>query len=86
MEGVKLSEIRGEDALLDKRMSPEADAMNSGYFRLRAFLGTNVTFGNHPYLKNLRVGFEYGLPVYQYVNGIQMKESSTWTTGLFYTI
>lgn len=35
-------------------------------------------------LKNLRFGFEFGYPLYQDLNGVQLKNKETLTLGLQY--
>ncbi|WP_017730962.1 transporter family protein [Nafulsella turpanensis] len=70
MEGLKL---RGQNAELDPMMSPAADAMNSGGRKLSTYLGAALKIPKGS-LKGNRLALEYGIPLYQQVNGIQMQD------------
>lgn len=86
VEGVKLGMITGKDSELNPMMSPQSSSANSGCWRARTFIGTNFSFKSMTALENLRIGIEYGIPVYQYVNGIQMNEKRTLNAGLIYML
>ena len=71
--------IKGTDAEIDKLNHPEtgmgvpapdADPANYGGQRLDAMLGVSFSKGS------FSIGIEGGVPVYQYLNGLQMK--TTW--------
>ena len=77
--------IDGVDEDLNPMMMPLFNAANSGRSQLDLGLGTNfyVPTGN---LKNLRIGAEVKLPVYQKVTGIQMKNTLMATFGIQYSL
>lgn len=79
LEGLITNEISGENPDLNPMMSLTADAANSG--------GTFVNggFGVNAYLfDDLQLGAEYELPLYQDLNGIQLKQQHTITVGALY--
>ena len=78
-------EIDGVDAAMNPIMMPLFDTMNSGRSQLDLGIGSNfyVPTGT---LKNLRVGVEVKLPLYQDVNGIQMKNQLAGTIGIQYSL
>ena len=84
VEGLIVSEIEGANPDLNPMMVTTADTDNSGGTYINSGVGFNayVPSGN---MKNLRVGFEYGFPIYQKVNGIQLKQKETITIGLQYS-
>ncbi len=76
--------IEGKDAsFMNTMMSPVFNTNNTGKQQLDLLLGLNygVFKGS---LKGLRFQIEAGLPVFQDVNGIQMKSTFVVTTGLQY--
>ena len=85
-QGLRLNEIDGADSDLNPMMAPLANAANSGYSIIRSYIGTNFSFGEKEFLRDFKVGLEYGLPIYQKVEGVQMDQKSVFTTGLRYSI
>lgn len=79
-----LSEIEGSDARLNPMMMPLFNTNNSGRSQLDAGLGSNLYISKGS-LKNLRFGVEVKLPVYQEVNGIQMKNKLMGMLGVQYS-
>ena len=69
-EGLKL---HGQDMELDPMMSPGADVENSGSRKVSTYLGASFKIPKG-ILKGNRLALEYGLPLYQKVNGIQMQD------------
>ncbi len=86
MHGLNLKGISGTDEELNPMMAPLANTRNSGYSRIRSYLGTNFSFGEKAFFRDFKIGFEYGLPIFQDVKGIQMDEQHTITAGLRYSI
>lgn len=86
LQGIKLSEIDGVDSELNPMMVPLANTNNSGYSRIRSYLGTNISFGEREFFRDFKIGLEYGLPLLQEVDGVQMNEDRTVTAGLRYSI
>jgi len=83
-EGLLLNEISGQDQNLIPMMVITADTTNSGGSFINTGLGFNIYVPNGS-LKNLRFGLELGLPLYQDLNGIQLKTKETITTGIQYS-
>jgi len=76
--------IEGKDAsFMNTMMSPVFNTNNTGKQQLDFLIGLNygVFKGN---LKGLRFQVEAGIPVFQDVNGIQMKSTFVVTTGVQY--
>ncbi|QTY26866.1 transporter [Flavobacterium sp. CS20] len=82
---VDIRQISGADPAFDPMMMPLFNIENSGRSQVDLGLGANfyVPEGS---LKNLRFGFEFILPFYQNVNGIQMENDYAATFGIQYTI
>lgn len=85
IHGLHHKQIQGQDQMLNPMMSPQADASNSGLTRLCAFPGANFSFGQG-LLRDLKLGVEYGWPVYQDVEGVQMNMTGTLSFALKYAI
>ena len=76
IEGISLGAIVGSDKSLFSGMEPSASALNYGGENVSAYLGLNFYF-----LKKNKLSIEYGMPLYQNVNGVQMKQTSTIYAG-----
>lgn len=85
VEGITVGEINGEDPGLNPIMVITADTNNSGGNYVNSALGFNV-YAFKGALKNLRFGFEVATPIYQDLNGIQLKSKETITAGLQYAL
>lgn len=85
IEQVFIGGIKGEDPHLNPMMVPTADIENSGGNLLHSGLGFNL-YAPSGDLTNLRLGIEYGFPLHQRPNGIQLKRKQTLTLGLQYSI
>jgi len=85
LEGVLVGEIDGQDPNLNPMMVITADTANSGGNYLNSGFGFNV-YAPSGALKNLRFGFEFGIPLYQDLSGIQLKNKETIILGLQYSI
>ena len=81
---IKRSEIKGRYAALNPMMMPLFDANNSGGSQWNLGFSTNWYFPDGP-LKNFRLGAGYEIPVYQHLEGIQMKTKSLLTFGVQYS-
>ncbi len=84
LEGLIVSEIEGADPNLNPMMVITADTNNSGGTYVNSGIGIN-TYISKGVLKNLRFGFEFGYPLYQDLNGIQLKTKETLTFGTQYS-
>ncbi len=80
LQALKNQEVTGQDIELNPMMSPTSDALNSGGKQLNAFVGANFSIGKEVF-KGHRLGIEYGLPLYQNLNGIQMQGKGTLLAG-----
>ncbi len=78
-------DLIGVDSELNPMMVPSANPNNYGNQKFNAYVGANFSFSQQSILKRLKFGIEYGIPVYQQYNGIQMNEKSTLQLGLRYT-
>ena len=81
IEGLIVGEIEGEDPNLNPMMVIPAD---SGGTFINGGFGFNIYIPSGP-LKNLRFGVELATPLYQDVNGIQLKTFETLTLGTQYS-
>jgi hypothetical protein len=84
LEGLIVGEIEGADPNLNPMMVITADTNNSGGTYINSGVGIN-TYISKGALKNLRFGFEFGYPLYQDLNGIQLKAKETVTFGTQYS-
>ena len=82
--GTATEKLAGEDIAMDKMMSPTSDALNFGGEQISGFIGLNAYVPNG-FLKGLRIGVEYGQPLYQNWNGIQMDRNNLLTLGIRYS-
>lgn len=85
IEGLTVSEIKGEDSNLTPGMVITADTDNSGGDYVNSGVGCNIYFPNGT-LKNLRLGFEYSHPLYQNLNGIQLQNKENLVFGIQYSL
>lgn len=85
LEGVLVDEIDGESALLTPMMVTTADTTNSGGTYINSGFSLNYLITNGD-LKGLRFATEIAMPLYQDLNGIQLKQNYNLTFGLQYTI
>ena len=66
-------------------MVTTADTNNSGGTYINSGLGFNILIPKGQ-LKNVRFGLEYSRPIYQKLNGIQLKRKEAITFGLQYAL
>lgn len=72
--------ITGKDVALNTMMSPPNNTSSSGSRKLNFLLGANFIVPNGA-LKGHRLAIEGGVPLYQHVNGIQLKTDYVVTVG-----
>ena len=77
--------ISGSDDDLNPMMVTTANVLNSGFKSVTTFVGFNLSLARIS-LDNLSFGFEAGLPVYQYFDGIQMAQKNSYNVGVRYSI
>lgn len=85
LEGLIIGKIRGNNPNLNPAMVTTADTKNSGATFINSGIGLNVYIPKGEF-KNIRFGFEFSSPLYQKVNGIQLKQKETITAGIQYSL
>ena len=85
LEGVLVDEIDGASELLNPMMVTTADSKNSGGTFINSGFGLNYIINNGS-LKGLRFATECTTPLYQDLNGIQLKQNYNLMFGLQYAI
>jgi hypothetical protein len=73
VEGTVAGPVQGRDAQLYTYMEPSTNPVNYGGKRINAYIGSSFHFKGA--LKNNRLGVEYGLPLYQQLNGFQLMQT-----------
>jgi hypothetical protein len=81
VEGVQSGEISGNDPTLYIYSEPSANPANYGGKRVNCYIGSVVKL-KKGFLSNTGLGIEYGVPVYQYWNGTQMKLQQSLNVSL----
>jgi hypothetical protein len=74
VEGAVLGSILGNDQTLYKFNELSANPANYGGKRVNGFIGSSFQFETG-ILKNNRLSIEYCVPIYQNLNGVQMKNN-----------
>ncbi|MBC3757021.1 transporter [Hyunsoonleella sp. SJ7] len=85
LEGVLIDEIDGVSSLLNPMMVTTADVANSGGTFINSGFGVNYMIKNGG-LKGLRFASEISTPLYQDLNGIQLKQNYNLMFGLQYAM
>ncbi len=75
LQGTAAAAIDGHAPSLYVYNEPSANPLNYGGKNISAFFGSSFHFNR--FLKNNRLGIECGTPVYQDLNGIQLKQHLT---------
>ncbi len=85
LEGIVIGEIEGANPILNPMMVTTADTNNSGGTYINYGFGIN-TYISEGSFNNFRFGFEVGFPIYQKVNGIQLKQNENLMFGVEYSL
>ncbi len=85
LEGILIDEISGTSSLLNPMMVTTADTVNSGGTFINSGFGLNYMIKNGG-LKGLRFAGEISTPLYQDLNGIQLKQNYNLMFGLQYAM
>ena len=85
IQGLLVDKISGANPDLNPGMIITADTNNSGGDYIYGGLGLNFYLPNGS-MKNIRLGLEYSTPLYQNVNGTQLKQKETLSFGLQYSL
>ncbi|AXT54721.1 transporter [Aquimarina sp. AD1] len=80
-----IDKINGTNPDLNPMMVITADTANSGMTYANAGLGFNL-YAFKGSLKNLRLGFEAAIPLFQNMNGVQLRNKETITLGFQYAL
>ena len=83
LEATAMEHIKGNDKTIYSYNELAANPMNYGGKRINAYLGLTYGFKSG-FLTNNRLGVEYGLPVYQNLNGMQMQSKQVVTASWSY--
>lgn len=83
LQGLLVDEISGASPLLNPMMVTTADTANSGVTFINSGFGINYMIKNGG-LKGLRFASEITTPLYQDLNGIQLKQNYNLTFGIQY--
>ena len=83
IEGVLVNEINNYSTLLNPMMVTTADTINSGGTYINSGFGLNYLITNGS-LEGLRFATEITTPLYQDLNGIQLKQNYNITFGMQY--
>jgi len=76
IDGSTTGAINGYDNKIPSMYEPSTMAYNYGGQHINTYLGVNFYFPKSTFLRNNRIMIEYGLPIYQNLNGIQMRTNS----------
>ena len=80
IDNVYAGKIKGSDVQLNQIIEPAAAPFNYGGQTINAYAGLNF-YITKTCLRNSKISIEYGLPVYQYVNNIQLGLKSSIYAG-----
>lgn len=80
LAGSAVGTLSGQDAALNPMMVTTADTRNFGGQRVTGLIGVNF-YVPEGFLYGHRLGVEFGLPLYQHLNGPQMEQQSVLTLG-----
>lgn len=80
-----IEKIKGANPALNPMMVLTADTANSGMTYANAGIGCNL-YAFKGNLKNLRLGVEVILPLFQNMNGVQLKNKESLNLGLQYAL
>lgn len=83
LQGLLVNEISGASSNLNPMMVTTADTANSGGTFINSGFGLNYLIANGT-LKGLRFATEISIPLYQDLNGIQLKQNYNLTFGAQY--
>lgn len=85
VQGLIIGSINGKNGNLVPIMVTTADTVNSGGKFINLGLGFNL-YAFKGTLKNIRLGAEFSTPLYQKLNGIQLKKREAIAIGLQYSL
>lgn len=80
-EGFGCGSVSGSDKKIYYAMEPDADPRNYGGTKLNVHAGLNFYLDKGVF-KETKIGVEFGAPLFQNVNGIQLATSYLWSAGV----
>jgi len=83
LQAINIDQIKGENPALNPAVVITADTNNSGGEYLNGSLGLNILFPQE-ILSGLRLALEVKRPLYQNLNGFQLKQNNSMTIGIQY--
>lgn len=84
LEGIWAGKIEGLDNSIYTYNEIAANTNNYGGTRLQGLVGLSYQF-EEGFVTDHRLAVEYGLPIYQQLNGIQNKSNQTWMASWSYS-
>ena len=81
LDGKAWGDIHGQDSDLNPNMVPTARTDLRGGRRVDALVGLNLLAPHDGMLKNHRLAAEFGMPVYQHLDGPQLETDYRLTVG-----
>ncbi len=85
LQGQSIETIKGANPALNPLMVITADTNNTGGELFNGVLGFNILLPNE-IVKGLRFGLEFKNPLYQNLNGFQLKRKESFTLGVQYSL
>jgi len=83
LEASLIDKINGKSSKMNPMMVTTADSQNSGGTYINSGIGLHYLILNNSF-KGLRFATEIGIPLYQDLNGIQLKQNYSLTFGVQY--
>lgn len=80
-----IEKIQGENPDLNPMMVVTADTANSGMTYADAGVGFNIYISGGTF-KNIRIGVEAAVPLFQNMNGVQLRNKESLTLGMQYSL
>lgn len=84
LEGSVVGQMKGKDPTIYGYNELSANPVNYGGKKITSYIGLSYGFETG-FLKNNRLSIEFGLPVYQNLNGIQLQTKQTITASWNYS-
>lgn len=84
LSGLDWDNIHGADPAMNPAENPEFDSHQQAGKRIDLFLGVNL-YSPRGRLKGSRLTFEYGWPLYEELDGTQVKYTSQWALDYNFT-
>jgi hypothetical protein len=83
-EGKLIDAIQGYDKTIYRFNEPSSNTMNYGLKSISTLVGLSYQISKG-FFENVKLNFEYGFPIYQYVDGIQNKSKNSLIGSISYS-